>query len=639
MQELKRRVRVILSLGLAILLAGSYPVATFAQVAPETITTTTVAPAAEPTYTYDAKTGHWNTDNWQYDPTSGQYDAVVQPTAPVAPVNPTTTAEPTTTAPASTATTSPTDTTTKASSDKSGTIDSTTNIESNTDITNNNQITNNANATSLSGDAAVIYNTEAGNATSGDASATETIMNTINSSVGAGAGGIANFVADISGDVHGDILLYPMILAALLAQSALSPTTVNQTTNVTANTTIDTDNQITNNIDLSATSGSALVTGNTSAGDATTGSADTVANVMNIINSIVAANQSFIGLINIYGNLDGDILISPDFMSQLLASNGGSTVNQTVDASLDVNSQNTQSIANNVNLSATSGAATVADNTIAGNATSGAADTNLVILNMTGHEVVASNSLLVFVNVLGKWVGLIVDAPAGTTAAALGDDVDRNTVLNLDGTLTSQNNAQITNNINLASQSGDATVSGNTQAGNATSGNATASANILNMATSSLDLSGWFGVLFINVFGSWLGSFGVDTSAGSQVPVTSNDEDKGQVIPSVATSSSAPTQAIRFAPKVASVATDTPTRYPILSIAKADDSLTQSTLPVDDESKSVVLGSASSLSATGEPTSPSANNPMLAAAAAMGALLLAAAAGRGLWPIIARKLS
>ena len=63
-------------------------------------------------------------------------------------------------------------------------------------------------------------------------------------------------------------------------------------------------------------------------------------------------------------------------------------------------------------------------------------------------------------------------------------------------------------------QSGNATVRNNTLGGNATTGDAKTSVNVMNLANSSFNLSDWFGILFINVFGNWYGSFGVDTAAG-----------------------------------------------------------------------------------------------------------------------------
>jgi hypothetical protein len=38
----------------------------------------------------------------------------------------------------------------------------------------------------------------------------------------------------------------------------------------------------------------------------------------------------------------------------------------------------------------------------------------------------------------------------------------------------------------------------------------------MNLSGSQLSLADWFGVLFINVLGTWHGSFGIDTPAGGQ---------------------------------------------------------------------------------------------------------------------------
>lgn len=368
--------------------------------------------------------------------------------------------------------------------------------------------TNNLNSHATTGNTGVTKNTTGGSATSGDAAATTTVINTVHSTIQGDTAGVAHFTADIHGNVVGDITLSP-ILDDALANSAGSPLT-------TATVNADQASSLTNNISLGATSGNADVSYNTTAGNATTGTADTVANIVNLINTIIAANKSFVGTINIYGNLDGDILISSDFIPQLLASNapGGAGAQ---DGPTVLNVADTQSIVNNVNLNATSGYAGVFDNTTAGNATTGNAKTNLTILNYAGHDVVASNSLLIFVNVLGQWVGLIVDAPAGATAAVLGNGVTSNTAKQL---VNADTASSITNNIDLTSVSGDATVQANTHAGNATSGDATASANIANISTSTFSLSDWFGVLFINVFGTWYGSFGVNTANGTVVPLT-----------------------------------------------------------------------------------------------------------------------
>jgi hypothetical protein len=327
----------------------------------------------------------------------------------------------------------------------------------------------------------------------------------VNSSVTTGDNQkVASFTRDIMGDVKGDIILYPMLLKAMLEAQAGSEQS--STIDVKNNFEIDT------NVDLAANSGNAKVTGNTSAGDATTGSAMAVANVVNILNSMIATQQSFIGTINIYGNLEGDILIAPDFIPQMLASN-----KDTEPSNTQLSTNDSTNIVNNISAVAESGAAAVFGNTSAGNAATGKADTGVVIFNLTGHDIVAKNSLLVFVNVLGKWVGVIVNAPAGATSALIGNGVTKNQTYAPDLKVKSESKHGITNTVSVNAKSGDATVSGNTMAGGAATGSAVALANIANISGSQFGVSDWFGVLFINVFQNWYGDFGNDTPYGNPI--------------------------------------------------------------------------------------------------------------------------
>lgn len=503
MQKLKSILHTGLLYGLAILLVAGQPGVVRAE--------ETAPPPSNSTY--NEQTGHWETDKWYWDPATGSYQP--RPVSSPSPAPTVTTEQPPVQNqdPVTTSTETPTQELAPASEEtvsalegpsSDNAVNATINNSTDTDINTTNIIDNKLRSTAITGNAGVLSNNTAGNATSGDAFAEATLVNTLHSSVQGENAGIAHFTADINGNVNGDITLYPAI--------------ANATSTVTNDNKVDvnSNNAINNDLTLTAMSGNADVIGNTTAGNATTGNADTVVNLVNLINSIIAANQSFIGTINIHGNLNGDILISPEFIPQLLASNNEET--DSVINNLSANLVNNDTIVNNIDLAAHSGNATVAGNTTAGNATTGTGQTNLTVLNLTGHEVVAENSILVFVNVLGKWVGVIANAPVGATAALLGDGVSSSIVNNNE--LNATTNNQITNNINLASLTGDATVAHNTRAGNATSGNATASANILNISTSTINLSNWFGILFINVFGEWYGSFGVDTENGNLVPLS-----------------------------------------------------------------------------------------------------------------------
>lgn len=388
--------------------------------------------------------------------------------------------------------------------------------------THNTAIEQNTRSTATSGDATVKEATVAGDATSGTANATATVINVVHSASGLSGSAPVTFVQDITGDIQGDITIDPF---NLLSQPS-GTSTVNIYNRPDTASSID----IVNNVDLTARSGNATVGDNSQAGNATSGDADALANIINLVNSSVGSARSFVGVVNIHGNLTGDILVPASFVNSLLASDGlatedtgGNTAASTPRnlGSLD----STVNITNTVNLDAVSGNATVSGNQSAGDATSGNALTNLKVYNLTGQQVVAKNSLLVFVNVLGEWVGMIVPAPNGSTSAVLGGGVASNQQYTPE--TDHQQTVNITNNVNARAYSGNATVSTNSQAGDARSGNATAGANILNLVHSSYNLDDWFGALFINVLGSWLGNFDIapDQPAGqADGPPTSGQQ-------------------------------------------------------------------------------------------------------------------
>jgi hypothetical protein len=276
--------------------------------------------------------------------------------------------------------------------------------------------------------------------------------------------------------------------------------------------------------------------------------------VVNLIDSAITSGQSFVGEININGNLNGNIEVSPDLVNQLIASNvptdtiseTGSNSNNSItgnsgSSNTTVTNTNKEGIDNNINATSTSGQASVDNNTVGGSATSGNATNTITAFNLTGSTVVGSNDLLVFVNVMGSWVGMIINAPAGATAAELGGGITQATDGNNNTTVNNNTNDQINNNIDTNAKSGSASVTGNTSAGNATSGNANTAVNLLNVENSDLSLSGWFGILFINVFGTWHGSFGPTTAFSDldySTPSSSSNQPTG----------TSPLAVFRFAP-------------------------------------------------------------------------------------------
>ncbi len=475
-------------------------------------TTKVTSPKDDQIYIYNPSTKLWDAQVWQYHTVQGVYtlDAISITDPPTGSQTqggpqPVVNSTPSSTDPivaSANSQSQPTESTGGSSYNSAGTVS----------VSQGTSVTNNASSNATSGNAQAANNTTVGNVSTGSATTSVNVINMIQSSTALANPNVAVFQTNIQGDVTGDLLIDPASLpqSSSMDQSSLNNLTLNSTQN----------NSIQNNLYLASTSGNALTDNNRTAGDITTGNAAAVANVMNMINSVVAANQSFYGVINIYGNYTGNILVPTDTLSSLLASNAGSTQSSNqVGSTTTTDTTTNNSITTNLDLAALSGSATASGNRTVGDVTTGNAMTNVTILNLTGHQVTAANSLLVFVNVLGTWVGVIMDAPAGATAAALtGGATTAATSAAMNGTLaadatantayTSSTNNSITNNITASATSGNATAHNNTTAGNVRTGDASVSANIANLVHSNFSLSQWFGVLFINVYGMWHGNFG-----------------------------------------------------------------------------------------------------------------------------------
>jgi len=494
-------------------------------------------PKNAPTYSYNPTTGMWDTTEWYYSPETGRYEANVistaqKPAAAVAADN-------------SISNTGP---------NSNNTINLGGNTNGTFDLFFDAKISNKIGQMSKSGNATVFGNTLGGNALSGDAAAIANVLNMLRSSWGTlGSDDVAYFMANIDGNVVGDLYVDP---------SALTGGSGNKDIDVK----VSDDAAIHNDIDVEVASGNATVSNNTKGGNATSGNAQAVVNLMNMINSAVKAKKSFVGVLNINGNLNGDILLPPDMIKAIIAATGPNSNNQINsggNSNVTVTAKDNKTINNDINANAATGNAAVANNTTGGSATSGNAQSNIVLLNLTGKKVVAKNALLVFVNVMGSWVGLIYDAPAGTNAVAATGPGSNNTIddthnLTVDADIES--NSLIDNDVDVSAKSGDATVSDNTTGGNAKSGDATVGVNVLNMIDSEFNIDDWFGVLFINVFGSWIGSFGVNTEAGNQPTVAATGGQGGGADTAAPTAAAATMpEVFRFVPGGGSSDNDNPT--------------------------------------------------------------------------------
>lgn len=459
--------------------------------------------------------------NWQYVPSEGRYverRSVITPTAAVSTDSATTTLPATTnTDDGASAQSTDTSIVSGAGSGSDNSITNNSNTTGNVDLTNNVSILTTLDSNATSGNATANSNALVGDVGTGDATTIANILNMIQSSWDPANGDFNVFSADLYDNYFGDLLFDPSIV---LGTGSGSNNDITNDTNTDLTVNIEENASIENDINLNAQSGNATANGNAEAGNVSTGDATAIANVINMINSMITSGDSFIGSINLHGDLNGDILLPQSLMDILLGTGNGSSNsianNQTtnIDADLTTNS----SITNNTNLTASSGDANANGNAAAGNISTGNAETNVNEMNLVGQNVQGTKGLLVFVNVLGSWVGMLFGNPvtasiAGGTGANSTNTITNNQNTNAD--IDINRNYNIINNLDLNAVSGDAIANGNALVGNVSTGNATSSVNLLNMIDSQINFTDWFGVLFVNVFGSWNGSFGTNTAAGN----------------------------------------------------------------------------------------------------------------------------
>lgn len=438
------------------------------------------------------------------------------------------------------------------------------------DLTNLVNVINTLQSAANSGNVNASSNTQVGDSVTGAATVIANLLNLLASAWSWSNGDLNFFTQTLcaSGQTcNGDINLNPTQTTTGGGGSLGGATAdVSGTGSGSTNTATDSDTSglnvnaqnggnIVNNVNLNAQSGDASADSNTSAGNVTSGDASAEVNIINLINSFINSGSSFFGVLNIFGNLNGDILFPNGFLNGALASGAGAstagvadtgagstnTAGVSNDGTMDVNNTVENAVANNVTTTAASGEAGAQDNSAVGNVSSGLASTTQSLFNLANTSIFGDNAVLVIVNVAGHWIGKIMDLPGSGGASTSGlltdnasvtpDSADvSDTGAGSDNAANVSNDANaninqssigtITNNVNVNAQSGSANADDNTGVGNVTSGNASATSSVANIFNSVLNVKHWFGVLVINVFGSWTGDVGDNTAAGN-VPGTS----------------------------------------------------------------------------------------------------------------------
>ena len=399
-------------------------------------------------------------------------------------------------------------------------------------------------------------NTGNASISTGNASLLSTLFNMANTNI-FGTEAVNILYQDVYGNYSGNIDLSSASPYSLfnLAQNPLTLTSSNDTTGFNSDNTAgvngsltfdilnNNDGNLLNDLNLESITGNNTASDNT--GDATieTGDADIIANLINMLNTNIITSQFYFGVVNVYGNWLGNLILpeypsSSSYSGNLASSASNSFTGSTSDNTADTNisqdltqtNDNTAAVNNNLNLTTDSGGNSAAKNTGSGFVDSGDTSGEANLANWVNTNIVSDSPWwLVMINNLGSWIPVLSNPATGTqivldldslglsgstgssaTANAENDHTgssstnSASTDLTIDGTITNQNTGTITNNVDGLALTGGNNADRNTGNGSVTTGDASIWLNVLNFLNTNISAPSVM-LTIVNIFGSWTG--------------------------------------------------------------------------------------------------------------------------------------
>jgi len=415
--------------------------------------------------------------------------------------------------------------------------------------------------------------------TTGDANVSGTVITTANTN----AAGVSMSEFNIPNNQVGD---YILDFSANCIYNCTSENSVSNTgngagsnnnasnVNVVDTGTFQTNNaNIDNSLVLKANSGDNRADRNTGGDSAiTTGDANVSANALTLANNNIQG-QILYGVVNIYGDLHGDIIFPEDQFTNCCGTSTGSVSNigngtdstntatgsvSTTDTTVQTN---VASINNNLDLNAQTGDNTTSRNTDGSSGiTTGDSNVTASVVNVANSNI-SGDTWLVLVNNAGTWTGQIMGAN-GNIAASTGMqfNVGKDGTINVtnagngaDSTNTAAgsvsttnttvqtNNLNLNNNLDLSANTGNNSASRNTGGtSSVTTGDANIVANLVNFVNNNISHNGRLIVTVVNVFGTWVGNF---VGPGQQ-PLAKTEQISSDAIATTSLVSSTPTPTV-----------------------------------------------------------------------------------------------
>lgn len=260
---------------------------------------------------------------------------------------------------------------------------------------------------------------------------------------------------------------------------------------------------LSNNIVSFANSGQNSIAGATTPAIINTGNAYSLVSLLNQANFTVVNSEIHVITINIFGKLNGNIVL-PNVNTSTNCSGCG----------INLNTNNNANVSNNVDSTAISGQNSIAA-TGSANISTGVAKSVVSGINIVNSTYYGTNIRALYINDFGVWNGNFIGwgnsgpQQGGTSLVFL--SLGQNNQAGGTGCPTCSggdvnaiNSATVINNILSFANSGGNSINGG---GSIITGNAYSAVSLINFINSNfINSIGFFG--FINIFGSWTGDIG-----------------------------------------------------------------------------------------------------------------------------------
>ena len=278
--------------------------------------------------------------------------------------------------------------------------------------------------------------------------------------------------------------------------------------------------EIANDVIINANTGANLITNTGAESIIETGDINIASDVLNIANLNITGNDWFFAVVNIFGELEGDVILPPPDMAGQADSEAAEDLNlaEAIEeigehtAEVIITNTNNVNVMNNLSIEANSGENSISSGTSAlidtGNVNARAMAFNLINYNIFGDSWKFAR-----VNIFGSWQGFINGLPDDysyfedefgiTVYSDILDDPELNEQFAL-LMADNDNYASSTNNVAIIANTGQNTILHGGDA-NISTGNINIYNSLLNFINSNFIGNNWE-FSMINVFGDWQGN-------------------------------------------------------------------------------------------------------------------------------------